>query len=217
MPLPVAAVATATFCAYLALYPAAVGWTAVQWTIPRSWPRAVAAAAPGRSPSGRAASCSRVSRGSSLGYAALGGNRPEPARRVRARRRRLPGHARDRRCRRGIGAGRRRHRHGGGGASRRPGRRDGGRGRGRHCARARRMDGAVRRARRGIARPRQRRAGTEVRPGFPPDDLRPLRGTREHEPRASRGASGERIPGVRGRGAGKRAAAGAGHRGGPGR
>ncbi|MEP7183896.1 MAG: apolipoprotein N-acyltransferase, partial [Betaproteobacteria bacterium] len=45
MPLPVAAVATAGFCAYLALFPAAAGWLATRWTAPRSWPRALSAAA----------------------------------------------------------------------------------------------------------------------------------------------------------------------------
>jgi apolipoprotein N-acyltransferase len=44
MPLPVAGVATAGFCAYLALYPALTGWLAARWTAPRSWPRVVAAA-----------------------------------------------------------------------------------------------------------------------------------------------------------------------------
>ncbi len=45
MPLPVAAVATAGFCAFLALYPAAAGWLAAQWTAPGSWQRALAGAA----------------------------------------------------------------------------------------------------------------------------------------------------------------------------
>jgi apolipoprotein N-acyltransferase len=45
MPLPVAALATAGLCAFLALYPAATGWVAAQWTKPGSWQRAVAAAA----------------------------------------------------------------------------------------------------------------------------------------------------------------------------
>jgi apolipoprotein N-acyltransferase len=45
MPLPVAAVATAGFCAFLALYPAAAGWVAARWTAPRAAGRAVAAAA----------------------------------------------------------------------------------------------------------------------------------------------------------------------------
>jgi len=45
MPLPVAALATAGFCAFLALYPAAVAWLAARWTTPGSWQRAVAAAA----------------------------------------------------------------------------------------------------------------------------------------------------------------------------
>ncbi|MEO8305919.1 MAG: apolipoprotein N-acyltransferase [Betaproteobacteria bacterium] len=45
MPAPLAAVGTAGFCAFLALYPAAVGWLAVKWTAAGSWPRALAAAA----------------------------------------------------------------------------------------------------------------------------------------------------------------------------
>ncbi len=50
MPLPIAALGTAGFCAYLALFPALAGWLATRWT-PRaswpraSWPRALAAAA----------------------------------------------------------------------------------------------------------------------------------------------------------------------------
>ena len=45
MPWPLAALGTAGFCAFLALYPAGVGWLAVKWTVPESWPRALAAAA----------------------------------------------------------------------------------------------------------------------------------------------------------------------------
>ena len=45
MPLPVAAVCTAGFCAYLALFPAAAGWLCARWTAPGSWQRAIAAAA----------------------------------------------------------------------------------------------------------------------------------------------------------------------------
>ena len=45
MPPVLAAIATAVFCAYLALYPAAAGWLATKWTTQRSWPRALAAAA----------------------------------------------------------------------------------------------------------------------------------------------------------------------------
>ncbi len=44
MPAPVAALATAGFCAYLALFPALAGWLATRWTAPRTWPRALAAA-----------------------------------------------------------------------------------------------------------------------------------------------------------------------------
>jgi apolipoprotein N-acyltransferase len=44
MALPLAALGTAGFCAYLALFPAAAGWLAVRWTGARSWPRALAAA-----------------------------------------------------------------------------------------------------------------------------------------------------------------------------
>ncbi len=45
MPMPIAAVATAGFCGFLALYPAAVGWIAVKGTAPGSGARAFAAAA----------------------------------------------------------------------------------------------------------------------------------------------------------------------------
>ncbi len=45
MPPPIAGIATAGFCAYLALFPALAGWLALRWTAPRSWPRALAAAA----------------------------------------------------------------------------------------------------------------------------------------------------------------------------
>ena len=45
MPLPIAGLGTAGFCAFLALYPAGVGWLAAKWTAPQSWPRALAAAA----------------------------------------------------------------------------------------------------------------------------------------------------------------------------
>jgi apolipoprotein N-acyltransferase len=45
MPLPLAAIGTAGFCAFLALYPATAGWLAVKWTAEGSWPRAIAAAA----------------------------------------------------------------------------------------------------------------------------------------------------------------------------
>lgn len=45
MPLPLAGIATAGFCAFLALYPAAAGWLATRWTAQGSWQRALAAAA----------------------------------------------------------------------------------------------------------------------------------------------------------------------------
>jgi apolipoprotein N-acyltransferase len=45
MAAPLAAIATAGFCAFLALYPALAGWLAVRWTPPGSVPRALAAAA----------------------------------------------------------------------------------------------------------------------------------------------------------------------------
>ena len=45
MPLPLAAVATAGFCAYLALFPALAGWLATRWTPAHSWSRALAGAA----------------------------------------------------------------------------------------------------------------------------------------------------------------------------
>jgi len=45
MPLPIAALGTAGFCAYLALFPAAAGWLCASWTAPRTWQRALAGAA----------------------------------------------------------------------------------------------------------------------------------------------------------------------------
>jgi apolipoprotein N-acyltransferase len=45
MAAPLAALGTAGFCAYLALYPAFAGWLATRWTAPGTWPRALAAAA----------------------------------------------------------------------------------------------------------------------------------------------------------------------------
>ena len=45
MPWPVALLAVAGLCAFLALYPAAAGWLATRWTAPRTWQRALAAAA----------------------------------------------------------------------------------------------------------------------------------------------------------------------------
>ena len=45
MPLVVAAIGTAIWTAYLALWPAIVGWLATRWTAPGSLPRALAAAA----------------------------------------------------------------------------------------------------------------------------------------------------------------------------
>jgi apolipoprotein N-acyltransferase len=45
MPWPAALLAMAFLCAFLALYPAAAGWLATRWTAPRSWQRALAAAA----------------------------------------------------------------------------------------------------------------------------------------------------------------------------
>jgi len=45
MPMLVALLGTALWCAYLALFPALVGWLSTRWTAPGSLPRAVAAAA----------------------------------------------------------------------------------------------------------------------------------------------------------------------------
>ena len=45
MPAPLAAIGTAGFVAYVALFPAATGWLATRWTAPRTWQRAVAGAA----------------------------------------------------------------------------------------------------------------------------------------------------------------------------
>ena len=69
-----------------------------------------------------------------------------------------------------------------------------------------RMDRAAGRARRGFARPGQCDAGAQVRSGVPPDDLRALHRARRGEPRAPGRPARERVPGVRRRSAGKRAA-----------
>ncbi|MEP7208411.1 MAG: apolipoprotein N-acyltransferase [Casimicrobiaceae bacterium] len=45
MPAPLAALGTALFCLYLALFPALVGFVAARWTAPRSWSRVLVAAA----------------------------------------------------------------------------------------------------------------------------------------------------------------------------
>ncbi|MEO5702167.1 MAG: apolipoprotein N-acyltransferase [Casimicrobiaceae bacterium] len=45
MPAPVAALGTALFCLYLALFPAVAGFVAARWTAPRSWARVLVAAA----------------------------------------------------------------------------------------------------------------------------------------------------------------------------
>jgi apolipoprotein N-acyltransferase len=45
MPALLAAIGTAAFVAYVALFPAAAGWLAARFAAPRTWPRAVAAAA----------------------------------------------------------------------------------------------------------------------------------------------------------------------------
>jgi apolipoprotein N-acyltransferase len=45
MPSVLAAIGTAGFCAFLALYPALTGWLAVRWSTRHSWHRAAAAAA----------------------------------------------------------------------------------------------------------------------------------------------------------------------------
>lgn len=76
MPLPLAAIGTAGFCAFLALYPAAAGWLAAKWTAEGSAPRAIAAAAAWPLAEWARSIIFTGFPWLSFGYAALGGNSP---------------------------------------------------------------------------------------------------------------------------------------------
>ena len=78
MPGVLAAVGTAGFCAFLALYPAVAGWLAVRWTAPHSWPRAVASAAAWAVAEWARSVVFTGFPWLSLGYAALPGGAPSP-------------------------------------------------------------------------------------------------------------------------------------------
>ena len=182
MPAGLAAIGTAGFVAYLALFPAAAGFLAARWTAPRTWQRALASAGAWTALEWlRSLALLRIR----LAFAGLQPGARQPACRLCAHRRRVRGNARPRACRGGDCTRHRCVRSGCLASRRRPYRSDGRARRDRSRAWKGRLDGPRRRADWRIARAGQRAAGPQVRSGFPHADLRSLHGARCRRARAA--------------------------------